>query len=163
MEHVTKAELIETIRAEYRNFEQATAGLTEAQMTQPGAEAHWSVKDIAAHLAFWQQRAVFYLESACDGYREEANRWAGDDVDQRNEDNYQAQHARPLADVLRDLHTSENDVIRLLETAPDEAIFTPGYFDWCKASLLVEAVAGETFEHYQEHMGSLRAWQASHA
>lgn len=163
MEHMTKAQLIEALRAEYRNFEQATAALSEAQMIEPGAEEYWSVKDIAAHLAFWQQRAVFYLISARDGYKKEADRWAEEDVDKRNADNYQAQHARPLADVIGDLHTSESDVIRLVEATPDEAIFTPGYFDWCKASLLVEAISGETYEHYQEHMGSLRAWQARHA
>lgn len=160
---MTKAELIEKLRIEYHNFDEATAGLTEAQMSEPGAEERWSVKDIAAHLAFWQQRAVFYLECAQKGYDKEADRWAEGSVDARNEQNFQAQQARPLADVLADLHASEKDVLSLLEQTPNEAIFTPGYFEWSKASLLVEAIAGETFEHYQEHLGSLRAWQARHA
>lgn len=160
--HMSKADLLALIRAEQANLHNAIDGLDEAALNAPGAEVDWSVKDIAAHLLFWQQRAIFYLQCAKTGWDPKADRWAGASVDKRNEENYKANHARPVGDVLNDLVTSEETLIEMLEATPEEQIFTPGFFDWLKASLLVEAIAGETYEHYQEHMESLRAWQSEH-
>ena len=77
MDTFTKAELIKRIQAERSRFSGAISGLSEAQMEAPGAEAEWSVKDIAAHLMFWQQRAVFLLECARDGWQPGKDRWSG--------------------------------------------------------------------------------------
>jgi hypothetical protein len=158
-----KVELLALLRSEYGNFAEATAGLSEAQMTAPGAEVKWSVKDIAAHLLFWQGRAVFLLECASTIYQPDKDRWRGADVDTHNEQNFQAQRARPTADVLRDLAVSQKSVVDLLEALPEDAIFTPGRFDWLKGISLAEGVGNETYGHYEEHMGSLRAWRAKQA
>lgn len=160
MEPKNKTGLVALLREEYGNLEVGIAGLTEAQMTTPGAEAQWSVKDIAAHLLFWQQRAVFYLQCAQSGYQAEKDRWRGADVDTRNEENFQAQRARATAEVLLDLTNSQKTVIDLLEAMPEDAIFTAGRYDWLKSISLAEAISNETHEHYQEHIGSIRAWRA---
>jgi hypothetical protein len=163
MDPQNKTELLALLRSEYANFAEAIAGLSEAQMTAPGAEVQWSVKDIAAHLLFWQQRAVFLLECVKLGYRQDMDRWRGADVDTRNEQNFQAQRMRPTTDVLRDLTDSQDAVIRLLEETSEADIFAPGRFDWLKGISLAEGVGNETHGHYQEHMESLRSWRAKQA
>ncbi len=37
------------------------AGLTEAEMTTPGVAGDWSVKDMLAHVATWEEEALKYL------------------------------------------------------------------------------------------------------
>jgi hypothetical protein len=162
-QHTRKARLLDQIRAEHRRFDEAIAGLSEAQMTAPGAEADWSVKDIAAHLVFWQQRAIFLLECARTGWRDQNDRWGGASVDERNAQNYQAQHDRTLGEVLADLATSAETVLALLEATPEGDLFDVGRFGWLKGSTLAEAVSNETDGHYPEHLDSLRTWRAKQA
>jgi hypothetical protein len=158
---ITKADLIERIRAEHQLFEAAIDGMTDAHMTAPGAEANWSVKDIAAHLAFWQQRAIFLLECARDGWQVDKNRWSGGDIDRLNEQVYRAHRDRPLADVLAELRQSQSEVLARLEATPEVDLTTRGRFDWLPNNVtLVDNITGETYEHYQEHSESLRSWRA---
>jgi len=49
-----KAELLAIIRDGYEQFEDLLASLQEEQMTIPGVNGSWSVKDNLAHLTAWQ-------------------------------------------------------------------------------------------------------------
>jgi uncharacterized protein (TIGR03083 family) len=158
----TKAELLSYIEAETRKFEEAISGLDEAAMTTPGVEGDWSVKDVAAHLMFWQHRAIFLLEAARDGYSRERDRWAQGDVDERNAQNYRDNKDRPLAEILAELRASRQSMIDLIAATSDDALFTPGRFDWLRLETLVEHISGETYEHYRDHYDALVAWRQKH-
>lgn len=46
-----KTSLLNTIQAEYAQFESLIAPLTEAQLCTPPLDGEWSIKDIMAHIA----------------------------------------------------------------------------------------------------------------
>jgi hypothetical protein len=50
-----KTSLLKTIQTEYAEFESIVAPLSEAQLCSPTLDGGWSVKDIMAHVAVWEQ------------------------------------------------------------------------------------------------------------
>jgi hypothetical protein len=61
----TKEAIIERLHTERRRLEQKLAGLSPEEMTQPGVVGDWSVKDVLAHLADWEQMCLGWC-AACD-------------------------------------------------------------------------------------------------
>jgi hypothetical protein len=160
---IKKTQLVELIRAEHLNFDGLIQGLSEAEVTAPGVEADWSIKDIAAHLMFWQQRAIFFLECVRDGWQPEKDRWSVGSIDERNEMNYQAHKNRPVADVLAEMHETQAKLVRLVEATSEQDLVASGRFEFLAGTVLIDRISGETYQHYQEHSENLRAWLAQHA
>ena len=50
-----KTTLLNTIQSEYAHFESLIAPLSEEQLCTPTFEGGWSIKDIMAHIAIWEQ------------------------------------------------------------------------------------------------------------
>ena len=64
---LSKAEILNGIHSEYDLLEETLASLSEDQMMQPGVEGDWSVKDVMAHVATWQERMVGWVLEARQG------------------------------------------------------------------------------------------------
>jgi len=62
-----KAALLANIQAGYDQLEALLASLSEEQMTNPGVNGSWSVKDNLAHLTAWQNYQAARQEGILDG------------------------------------------------------------------------------------------------
>ena len=66
-EFVSKERLLEELKSGRERLEATLAGVSEEQMTAPGAVGDWSVKDLLAHLIFWEQAPVRALRAEARG------------------------------------------------------------------------------------------------
>lgn len=153
---MNKAELIQAIRSGRAELEALWAGASAEQMTQlPGPQADWSVKDLIAHLTYWEQKVARAIQSG---------KWSQSPqsatVNGVNAEVYQENRDRPLADVLADFHRSLEQVVGQVQALSEDDLADPGRFAWQKDRPLWDYIAGETIEHYQDHVGDLRAWRA---
>src|SRR5207248_5470776 len=57
-----KTTLLNTIQTEYAQLESLVAPLSEAQLCTAPSEGEWSIKDIMAHVAVWEQICTRWLE-----------------------------------------------------------------------------------------------------
>ena len=64
-----KEQLLGKLERAWSDFQGSYAGLTDAQLAQPGVTGEWSVKDIMAHVTAWEQEALKYLPLILDGGR----------------------------------------------------------------------------------------------
>jgi hypothetical protein len=160
---ISKANLLELARAEHHKFDELVRGVADSQMSAPGVEGAWSVRDIAAHLMFWQQRAIFFLECARDGWQPDNDRWSAGSIDERNEMNYQAHKNRSVADVLAELHETQAKFIRLVEATPEQDLSASGRHEFLAGVVLIDRISGETYEHYRDHSDTLGEWRAKQA
>ena len=64
---VDKAALLANIQAGYDQLEALLASLSEEQMTIPGVNGSWSVKDNLAHLTAWQSYQAARQEGILNG------------------------------------------------------------------------------------------------
>jgi hypothetical protein len=159
MLEMNKIKLIESIQAGYSLFKKLLAEFDTEQICQPGAVGKWSVKDTVAHIVVHEQRMIQWLQARLCGKQplltqpydmpEEA-------LNRLNEQIYQENLHRPLEEVLRDLDKTHEEALRLVATSPEEDLFDPTRFRLQGGEPLWEAIAANTFWHYEEHSRDIR-------
>jgi hypothetical protein len=156
---VDKAVLLGKIEDGYLAFEALLKGLNEIQMTAPGVNGMWSIKDNLAHLGAWHRRLLDLLEGVRRG-EEPASRFApGVSEDDINEQFYWESKDRPLTEVLATFRTSYQRVLAVVQAMTAEDLNKP--ILWLKERPIWLWVAGNTYEHYEEHSAIIRTWLAS--
>src|SRR5436853_6496204 len=96
-ERMNVVELSGLIRETSTRMELLLAQLSVAEINQPGAVGVWSVKDVLAHIAFWERYAANIIRDAMRGA---APALVADDETERNNASVVAQYyQRSLASV----------------------------------------------------------------
>ncbi len=149
---VTKAGLLERIRAARAEWEALLAGIAPERLSEPGVTGDWSVKDIVAHVGFWER-------SVLDGLRT-GNRGLQGEVDEINERVFRANRDRPLDEVLAEEREVYRQLLETIEALPEDALAAPDRFPWTGGRPVWVLIAGNTYWHYPEHAESIRAWLA---
>ncbi len=159
-EQITKREILASIRNERESLEATLGRLSEAQMTQPGVESDWTVKDILAHIVDWERRMVQWVEESLRGEVPErpAPGMTWDDLDRLNEQTYLANKDRALDDVLAEFHASYQSALGTVEAATEADLIEPERFAWRQGDPMWHMVAANTWWHYKEHRETIENW-----
>jgi uncharacterized protein (TIGR03083 family) len=155
-EQMNVAELSELIRSTSIRLELLLAQLSVAEINQPGAVGVWSVKDVLAHLAFWERFAVNTLQSIARG--ETPVLGADDETERKNASVVAQYYQRPLAAVVADWQQAREELLDALEDLDDQMLNDPDYFPWSEGRPLLDRIAGNSFDHEQEHIEQIREW-----
>jgi hypothetical protein len=157
-----KATLLDKIRTRQAEFEALLATLNASQLTTPGVNGDWSIKDILAHLVSWQKRTLAYLDAAARQGKPDIEGISSDaEMDNLNARFYAGNKSRPLADVMTDFKNTYAQVVAAVEALSADDLIEPNRFTWLNGDPLWEQVAGNTYEHIDEHIGSIQAWLAA--
>ena len=133
----------------------AFAGLSGEGMTQPGVNGDWSVKDILAHLAFWEEDARQRLELVTDHRAEHIRYYAsGEEIDATNAEVYAARRYWMPAEAEQALRLARERLLKALTVLTDEQLqSTPGGIS------VLGWLAADTFEHDHKHLPQILAWR----
>jgi hypothetical protein len=158
----TKAELVQTMQTSYTAFEQLLTTLDETQLTTPGVNGDWSVKDILAHIAAWHTHCALSLEAVGRGEEPDDSQLVNSEEEMHrfNADTFAAKRAVPLDQIWHDLRTSYQRLQTVVEALNESDLFEPQRFAWLEGHPLWRMVAGDTFEHYPEHALMIEEWLA---
>jgi hypothetical protein len=157
---MTKAELLANIESAWDELQSAIDGLDEEQLTRLPVTGNWTLKDLLAHLAVWQSRLVTDLFKIERGFTPEWN-LTDAQVDALNARFYKEQKDRPLERILDDLYGVHGALMSRLEALSDAALTDPKKHKWLKGKPLSTFVAGDSLEHYREHLPEILAWRRS--
>lgn len=159
---VGKAQVLEMIRAERGAWDDLLGRVPQDQMTMVGVTEGWSLKDHIAHLTMWEERPVAWLEAAVTDSAIKPAPWpSGMDTDATNAWIKNANSARSVSDLLRQSESVHKRVVELVESMAEQDLLLPDRVGGLEGSNLLEAIAGDTYEHYHEHAESVRAWLES--
>ncbi len=156
---MSKATLLDSIQNGYDSFKELLAEIDQAQMCQPGAVGKWSVKDTLVHIVVHEQRMIQWMnERLGGGHPILPQPYSMPDVElnELNEQIYQENLDRTLEDVLHDLHKTHIESLRLVEESREEDLLDPHCFRLQGGEPLWEAIAANTFWHYEEHGQDIR-------
>jgi hypothetical protein len=123
------------------------------RMTHPGAAGEWSVKDIVAHITWYENEMVVML-------RERA--LAGSPLWQKLLDERNALiHARisylSTDDVLKEAQQAHAEVWRLVQQLSEDELNYAAYFkDMPPEDHPRQYIVSNTYEHYRDHLPDLR-------
>jgi hypothetical protein len=160
-EHMDKAALLDKIRTREAEFESVLALLSEAEMITTGVNGEWSIKDVLAHMTAWQKRTIIRLQAAAEGREPTMTPISNEEeMNALNEQFYQENKARLLSDVLADWRATHLRMLEAVQVLSDEDLNDPHKFAWNDGNALWQYVAGDTYEHIDEHSGSVEQWLA---
>lgn len=114
----------------------------------------WSVKDLIAHIGFWENRIVnlYNILESGDVPHDPIDSLALDDLNARvHVDNQLV----PLGIVqINELEAYEK-LLDIAETAPDDDLFDPQRFVWTEGEPFYKWIEVNTYGHYADHIPEL--------
>jgi hypothetical protein len=151
-----KSQLIEKIRRSRTELDALLNGMDPSLKTRPGVAGDWSVKDILAHIT-WHEREM--LNVIQEHALVSSELWDLP-LDQRNAIIYSQNKGRALKDVQDESATVFKSLMQALPSLTEEDLHDPSRFpdmppDWQPWDLFAQ----NTYEHYEDHLADLRAWQ----
>jgi hypothetical protein len=162
-----KSELLKAIYLERTALDDTLAILSTRQMTQPGVtRGGWSVKDILAHLAEWQQMNLKWYEAGLCGEKPQlpAPGMSWREIPRLNETIYRKHHHRSLQAVLHDYRSNHDHIVALIKTLSDSDLVTLGRYSWTGPSwALSDYFRANTAAHYTWARTRIRRWWRAQA
>jgi hypothetical protein len=155
---MTKEELLQRIEAGWTRLQRSLDGLTEEQMHTPGVVEEWTIKDVLAHITAWQTRLITAMFKVGKGFTPETIE-GGRTVDQMNAMWYREMKDRPFEQVWDDLELSYDQLLRRLEDFSEKDLFDPRRYKWMKGQPFERYIAGDSYEHYEEHAEQIEKWK----
>jgi hypothetical protein len=163
-----KEEILSKLSTIFKDWQDQLASLSEEQITQPLSPSHWTIKDVVAHLWFWQEASVARAEAAINGKDPSYPEWwelfgpdPNDDVDRTNAWNYERCKDRSWQKVYTDWSSQFARYLELLRKIPEKDLVTPGRYEWMGVYALADSAMG-SYDHHQEHMEMLTDWLHTH-
>jgi hypothetical protein len=139
----------ERMRAEHARLEALLANYSDEELVQPGRFGAWSVKDMLAHITFWEQRLIAYVNGAKESLvQSDEDELAA--IDRINAGVLAANRDRSLAEVRAAFDASYQQTLALAESLSAEDLAD---------EVLYGLLAGDTFDHYREHIEMLENGQ----
>ena len=152
-----KAQLLHEMQGGRGGLEETLAQLNADQMeVEKALYDSWSVKDLLAHLGFWERRAATVFKALQAG--EPAPNMGGFSMDEVNARTFIANHDRPLAVVQAEEQAAYRDLLALVKNAPENDLFDPQRFSWTSGQAFFGWIDGNSYGHYQEHLPALLEW-----
>ena len=162
MSEMNKSTLLILIQTEHHHFKSLLAKLNEAEMTRPGVIDVWSVKDILIHIIVHEQRMVSWVIKKlheADLNMPQPYKMPEDDLTKENEQIYLGNRDRSLNVVLTELDEAYAQAIALVQNVLEADLIDPKRYQLETGEALWQAVAANTYEHYQEHARNIQFWQ----
>jgi hypothetical protein len=150
---MTPTQLLRRLDEAWRDFEASYADLTEPELLTPGVTGGWSVRDIIAHVTWWEEEALTHLPHIRAGGRPPRYSATYGGIDAFNA--LMTERRRPLAlvDVLRQHHEVHARVMDYVAGVPEDLIRRETRFR--------RRLRFDTYGHYPLHAAGIRRWRAT--
>ena len=146
----TVKEMITTLKAARAEWDSTIQQLTPEQFVQPDVCGWWTVKDVIAHVGWFENQMVHMIAERSVN---NASEWWLLPADDRNDNIYQTIKDKPLAEILKAERGSYAAMFDLIIAMQDDELSDPSKFegmppDWKPADI----IAQNAWEHYAEHL-----------
>jgi hypothetical protein len=148
---MNKTQLLGRLDAAWVAFQQSYESLTEREMLEPGVAGAWSVRDIIAHVTWWEEEALTHLPGILQGRKAPRYSTTYGGIDAFNAQMAERRKHLSLVEVIREQDLTHRRLIALIEAAPDDQI--TGETKWRHRLRL------DTYGHYPKHAAAIRRWR----
>ena len=156
---MNKTELLEALEDEHQELVDMLEDSPDEELLEKGVTGDWSIKDILAHLTYWEGQIVTLLFQLERGVEKPTTiHFADESVDTVNERWYKQSQERSLDIIWNDFKGIRKQTIRRVTELSEKDLTDPNRFAWMKGVPLIELILGDTIEHEQEHADQIREW-----
>ncbi|HEY3289194.1 MAG TPA: ClbS/DfsB family four-helix bundle protein [Anaerolineae bacterium] len=155
-----KDELLLKITQSRAHFDAIVAQVPTSEMTKTSLYNTWSVKDLLAHIGWWEQRACDVITALLAG-RTPSSAVETSDVDALNAETFKQNYDRTVDDITSFEGNAYRTLLALIVATSESGLTDARRFAWTQGKPLWNWVAWNTWEHYDEHLIAIQTWLAS--
>ena len=144
--------LLTTLEDRWQELLASYAGLSDADMTEPGVTGTWSVKDIIAHVSVWEEEALTHLPVVLAGRRPPRYSVTHGGIDAFNAQMTERNRTLTLAEVLRQRDQTHRRLLAFVGRAPESACAGDTRFR--------RRLRLDTYGHYGVHTRAINQWRS---
>jgi hypothetical protein len=148
---VDKQQLLKELDNAWAALQESYADLSDAQMTKPDVTDDWSVKDILAHVATWEEEAIKHLPHILEGGRPPRYSVTYGGIDAFNAQMTEQKRELPLSEVLRQLEETHHQLIDYVQSVSEE--------QFTKETRFRRRLRLDTYSHYPIHTKAIQEWR----
>jgi hypothetical protein len=146
-----KQQLLDKLEQEWTAFEESYAGLTDEQMMEPGVTGDWSVKDLIAHVTWWEEETLKSLPQILQGDRLPRYSVLYGGIDAFNALMTEKKRGLAVSEVLRQFEETHLRLMAYLQSVPEEQFRSETRFR--------RRLRLDTYGHYPSHAQAIREWR----
>jgi hypothetical protein len=146
----SKEQLLQRIRSERAGLDAVIAGLPDDRLSEPGVTGDWSIKDVMAHVTWWELRTMSKLNGDA-AVLEEQGEDPEETVDRINERVFAEHHDQPVIELKAAYGASFRGLMESLTGFAEPHLLAN-----------LDTIAADTYGHYAEHREGIQAWLAQH-
>lgn len=145
-------QVLERLDKAWRDFQESYAGLTDEELLRPGVTRQWSVRDLIAHVTWWEEEALRHLPLVRKGRRPPRYSVTYGGIDAFNALKTEERRELSLAEVLRRQRDVHERLVAYVRDAPEEL--------YARETRFRRRLRLDTYGHYPIHAAAIRAWRA---
>jgi len=148
---VKKEQLLAKLARAWAGFQGSYAGLTEAQLMEPGVTGDWAVKDILAHVTTWEQEALKYLPLILEGGRPPRYSVTYGGIDAFNAQMTEQKRSLSPRAVFHQMEETHRRLVDYVQSVPEE--------QFTRETRFRRRLRLDTYSHYPHHEKAIRDWR----
>ena len=143
--------MIEKVEAAWSEFHGAYSGLSEDDLLIPGVCGAWSIRDLIAHVTWWDVEAITHLPIVLEGGTPPRYSVTYGGIDAFNAMKTEEKRGLSLTEVRREAEETHARLLAYLRGAPAERLQGNNRF--------THRLRLDTYGHYPIHTADIRNWR----
>jgi hypothetical protein len=148
---VNRQQLLHRLDTAWEAFQTSYAGLSNSRLAESGVVGDWSVKDIIAHVTWWEEEALRHLPVIMAGDRPPRYSVTYGGIDAFNAMMAERKRDVPLSDVLTQQNETHRRLIDFIQSVSED--------QFTRESRFRRRLRLDTYSHYPIHTNAIREWR----
>ncbi len=145
---MNRQQLLNRLDTAWGAFQASYAGLSSSRLTEPGVAGDWSVKDIVAHVTWWEEEALRHLPLIMAGDRPPRYSVTYGGIDAFNAMMAERKRDVPLSEVLTEQNDTHQRLIDFIQSVPED--------QFTRETRFRRRLRLDTYGHYSIHANAIR-------
>ena len=146
-----RTQLLSRVDEAWEALKASYAGLSDAELMEPGVTGAWSVRDLIAHVTWWEEEALTHLPLIRAGGKPPRYSVTHGGIDAFNARMTEEKRGLSLAEVLRQRDATHAQLVELIESTPEDQFARETRF---RRRLRLDA-----YGHYPKHAEAICRWR----
>lgn len=146
-----RLQLLKRLERAWQTFKESYAGLSDAQLLEPGVMGDWSARDIIAHVTWWEEEALTHLPLILAGGKPPRYSVKYGGIDAFNAQMTELKRHLSLSEVLRQQDDTHRRLIEFIQNVPEDQFIQETRFR--------HRLRLDTYSHYPLHAEAIREWR----
>jgi uncharacterized damage-inducible protein DinB len=153
---MSKVELVREVAEARHGFLDTLEGLTESESSISGSMGTWSVKDVIAHMVYWDEEFLEGLKILREGKYPD---YLDSDWDEVNAREVESRKGLSLEELARSLGQSGEMIRQYLEGLGEEEFSASRGLKWRDWDVTIEWVLQGLIGHDRHHTKKMLSWR----